>query len=155
LEKGAIGELTLTNISKKAQPLIRYRTADIVEIVDTDTCLCGRRSFRFHVKGRSDDMIVVGGINVFPSAVEMIFSEFLNQLTGEYQIVLETPPPHENISVRVEYRSDLKQEKLKQLKSTLEKVCRNKLGFRPKIELLQQGRLPRGAGKTRRVIMNF
>jgi phenylacetate-CoA ligase len=155
LEKGAIGELTLTNISKKAQPLIRYRTADIMEIVDTDTCLCGRRSFRFDIKGRSDDMIVVGGISVFPSAVEMIFSEFLDQLTGEYQIVLATPPPHENILVQVEYRSDLKQEKQNQLKSTLEKVCRSKLGFRPDIELLQQGRIPRGAGKTRRVIISY
>ncbi len=74
LEPGEIGELILTNIFKKAQPLIRYRTGDIVEIVGTGLCCCGRRSFRFHVRGRSDNMIVVGGVNVFPSAIERILS---------------------------------------------------------------------------------
>ncbi len=155
LRKGAVGELTLTNISKKAQPLIRYRTADIIDIVDTDPCTCGRSSFRFHIKGRSDDMIVIGGINVFPSAIERICSELLDQLNGEYQIVLKTPPPHENLLLRAEYRSDLKEEKLKELKSTLEKVCRNKIGFRPDIELLHQGSLPREDGKSRRVIKSY
>ena len=155
LRKGAVGELTLTNILKKAQPLIRYRTADIVEIVDTDLCTCGRSSFRFHIKGRSDDMIVVGGINVFPSAVERIISEFLDLLNGEYQIVLSTPPPHDNLLIRGEYRYDVREEKIKELKATMEKVCRSKLGFRPNIELLRNGALPRVEGKAQRIIKEY
>jgi phenylacetate-CoA ligase len=155
LESGAIGELILTNIFKKAQPLIRYRTGDIVEIAGTGLCSCGRRGPRINIKGRSDDMLVVGGVNIFPSAIETLLSEFLESLTGEYQIFLTTPAPHDTLFLRVEYRSDLKKEALKQLQLSLKKVFRNKLGFRPAIELLHQGSLPRVEGKTQRIVKSY
>jgi phenylacetate-CoA ligase len=155
LERGAVGELILTNIAKKAQPLIRYRTEDIVEIVDTAPCRCGRRSFRFHVRGRSDDMIVVGGVNVFPSAIEKILSEFSDRLNGEFQIILTALPPHETLLLRAEYYPDQKKEKVEELKLALEKVFRNKLSFRPAIDLLHTGCLPRVEGKVRRLVKGY
>jgi len=151
LESGAIGELVLTNIFKETQPLIRYRTGDTIEVVGTNPCICGRRGLRINVQGRSDDMIVVGGVNVFPSAIEEILSEFLGQLNGEFQIILKTPPPHDSLFLKAEHRLDLNKALLKQLKLNLEKVFRNKLGFRPIIELLNEGSLPRVKGKTQRV----
>ena len=66
---GARGELVLTHVAKECQPLVRFRTRDIIEITATETCACGRSTPRFRVLGRSDDMIVVRGVNVFPSAV--------------------------------------------------------------------------------------
>jgi phenylacetate-CoA ligase len=155
LESGAVGELILTNIFKKAQPLVRYRTGDIVEIAGTGICSCGRTGPRVHIKGRSDDMLVVGGVNIFPSAIETLLSEFLDSLNGEYQIALTTPAPHENLFLRAEHRHDLKKEDLKQLQLTLKKAFRNKLGFRPKIELLSQGSLPRVEGKTQRIVNSY
>ena len=96
-------------------------------------------------------MIVVGGVNVFPSAIEAVLSEFLGQLNGEFQIILKTPPPHDSLFLKAEHRLDLNKALLKQLKLNLEKVFRNKLGFRPIIELLNEGSLPRVKGKTQRV----
>jgi phenylacetate-CoA ligase len=72
VQAGAIGEMVLTHLEKEAQPLIRYRTSDMLEILDHKPCKCGRTGFRFRIIGRSDDMIHVKGINVFPSGVAMI-----------------------------------------------------------------------------------
>lgn len=99
IKPGVRGELVLTNIEKEAFPLIRYRTHDIIEIVGND-CACSRIGFRFKILGRSDDMIVVKGINLFPQAIGDILANF-PELTGEYEICIENKDPIDKIIVRV------------------------------------------------------
>src|SRR5215216_7645254 len=73
-EQGAVGELVLTHLIKDCQPLVRFRTRDIIELTSTDRCQCGRTGARFRVMGRSDDMLIVRGVNVFPSAVAIVLN---------------------------------------------------------------------------------
>lgn len=94
IKTGTHGELVYTNLVRESQPLIRFRSHDAAEIVSTDVCTCGRTSFRFRVLGRSDDMVHVRGVNVFPTAIADVLAAFGDLLTGEFQIVLDTPPPY-------------------------------------------------------------
>jgi phenylacetate-CoA ligase len=86
IREGAIGELVLTNLHKESQPLIRYRTNDIIEIISMEKCKCNETGFRFNVIGRSDDMICIKGVNVFVSAIDKIIYNNSDILTGQYQI---------------------------------------------------------------------
>ena len=92
LAEGAEGELVYTHLRKEAQPLVRYRARDVVRILGTRPCACGRSSFRFRVLGRSDDMLHVRGVNVFPTAVAHTLAHFSRQLSGEFQLVVDHPP---------------------------------------------------------------
>ena len=74
IEPGATGELVLTNLERECQPLVRYRTGDLVTITAVDCCACGRTSWRFRVSGRCDDMFNVRGVNVFPSAIQNVLA---------------------------------------------------------------------------------
>jgi phenylacetate-CoA ligase len=78
IEAGVTGELVLTNLVKEAQPLIRYRTGDIVEIISTDSCSCGNEGFRFLLRGRSDDMLVIKGINFIRNPYDHCLLNILN-----------------------------------------------------------------------------
>ena len=77
-ESGATGELVLTHLARDCQPLVRFRTGDIVTIEATDTCACGRTAPRFRVTGRADDMVVVRGVNVFPTSVAALVTNKWN-----------------------------------------------------------------------------
>ena len=85
--EGARGELVLTHLLREAQPLVRFRTGDVIAVTGTGACACGRRAPRFRVLGRSDDMVVVRGVNVFPSAVGGVIGGF-DALSGEFRIRL-------------------------------------------------------------------
>jgi len=76
LTEGAEGELVYTHLLKEAQPLVRYRARDVVRILGTGSCACGRTSFRFRILGRSDDMLHVRGVNVFPTGVGNTLAQF-------------------------------------------------------------------------------
>ncbi|HEY6406590.1 MAG TPA: AMP-binding protein, partial [Ktedonobacteraceae bacterium] len=95
LTEGAEGELVYTHLLKEAQPLVRYRARDVVRILGTGACACGRTSFRFRILGRSDDMLHVRGVNVFPTGVGNTLAQLSNQLSGEFQIIVDHPPPHQ------------------------------------------------------------
>ena len=155
IERGAEGELVLTNLLREAQPVVRYRTGDILAIVGHNRCRCGRRSFRFRVKGRSDDMLVVSGVNVFPSAVQAVLMTCLDQLTGAYQIVLETPPPLRTILVRAEYRGCTRGAVRQALQKRLLAAFRTQMGLGPRIELVPQGTLLRSKGKTKPILRSY
>src|SRR5207244_2015535 len=99
--EGTVGELVLTHLAKECQPLVRFRTRDIVELTATEACRCGRTGARFRVRGRSDDMVVVRGINVFPSAVANVLNEF-PELSGEFRIVLSGWGPLDRLPVDAE-----------------------------------------------------
>ena len=153
LEDGQTGEMVLTHLKREAQPLVRYRTGDIVRIVSTKKCKCGRSSFKFLVIGRADDMIVVRGINVFPSAVGNLLTARAGWFSGEYQIVLDTPPPYERPLLRIELSSKYLTPDTEMLNKYIINKCHTELNFTPRIEFLSFGELPRSEGKTRRVII--
>ena len=90
--EGERGELVLTHVSRACQPLVRFRTGDIMVLTGTGRARCGRTAPRFRVVGRSDDMVVVRGINVFPAQVAAIVNRY-DALSGEYRIVLDGPAP--------------------------------------------------------------
>ncbi|MEW6221008.1 MAG: phenylacetate--CoA ligase family protein [Thermodesulfobacteriota bacterium] len=147
IEAGAAGELVLTNLRKRAQPMIRYRTGDVIEVLGTETCGCGRGGFRFRVRGRADDMIVVKGLNVFPSAVAGVVNEHLGELTGAYEIVISRHNPVQRFLVRAEARAEAAADCHARLLAALTR----RLTIRPELELLPAGSLPRTEGKSKRI----
>lgn len=152
VEAGSTGELVYTNLDREAHPVLRYRSHDAVEITGTGPCACGRTSFRFRVLGRSDDMLHVRGVNVFPTAIAAVLAGLAPALTGEFQIVLDHAPPYDLLPLRVEYALDLPAENLAPLAEQIATWLRERLFFRANIELVPAGTLPRTQGKTARII---
>lgn len=151
------GELVLTHLIRDCQPLVRFRSGDIIEINETEPCRCGRTGFRFSVVGRTDDMVVVRGLNLFPTMVSAVISQF-GELSGEYRIELDTPPPHDYLPVTVEL-ADSANPDIRQntgpLATRIEQSIKEKLGARAVITVKPAGSFPRTEGKTRRVIKNL
>ena len=149
METGAEGEIVFTTINREATPVIRYRVRDMVRVY-TDPCNCGRTGFRFHIIGRSDDMIKVKGVNVFPSAVKGVIQSFAPDTTGEFRIVLPHPGPSfgENLTIKIEAGEHLKPEELEILGDKLRKAIRGKLVFTPRIEWIPTGSLERSQYKV-------
>jgi len=92
IEAGVSGELVYTSLERECVPLVRFRTRDRVTVLGT-SCACGRTGFKLRCVGRTDDMLIVLGVNVFPSAVRDVVSSFRPQTTGEVQILLDEPGP--------------------------------------------------------------
>jgi len=155
LTDGAEGELVYTHLIKEAQPLIRYRARDVVRILGTGPCACGRTSFRFRILGRSDDMLHVRGINVFPTAVSNTLARLSDRLSGEFQIVVDHPPPHQYLRVRVELAQHLTCEQTGDLSQLIVQALREQLNFRAEPELVPYGTLPRTEQKARRVLKTY
>jgi phenylacetate-CoA ligase len=145
---GAKGELVYTALDRECVPLIRFRSRDHVEVW-ASKCVCGRTSCRVRVLGRTDDMLIVRGVNVFPSAIKAVVSEFQPRTTGYIEIHLSEPGPKIKppLSVKVEYGSEAKD--LDTLKADLETTLREKLVFRSAVELVPEGTLPRSEYKAR------
>lgn len=139
---GAQGELVATHIQRECVPLVRFRTRDHV-IVWTDPCPCGRTGVRLRCIGRTDDMLILRGVNVFPSAIKDVIAGFRPQTTGEIQILLKQPPPRVDppLPIRVEYTDEVRD--LQALKHRLEAALREKLIFSAAVELVPAGTLPR------------
>ena len=150
-DEGSTGELVLTHLAKEAQPLVRFRTGDIVTITGTGPCACRRTATRFRVIGRVDDMVVVRGINVFPTMVAAVVGKFA-ELSGEYRIVLSGPGPYHALPLEVELNSSAEGSDLAQ---RLAAEIKKALGVSASIEVLPAYSLPRTAGKTKRVIRNM
>jgi len=148
-EQGAVGELVLTHLIKDCQPLVRFRTRDIVEITSTERCACGRAGARFRVMGRSDDMLIVRGINVFPSAVAVVLNSF-SELSGEFQIRLKGAGPIDRLPIEAELAAGQAPAEL--LAATVEKAIRDSVGASATVALVPAGSLPRTEGKARRII---
>ncbi len=149
LEKGARGELVLTHLARDCQPLVRFRTGDIVAIDETAPCRCGRTGFRFRVVGRSDDMVVVRGLNLFPTMVAAVLSG-MDELSGDYRIVLDTPPPHDRLPLQVERARGAPERP--DLAARVAAAVKEKLGATAEVTVLPPGSFPVTEGKTKRVI---
>src|SRR6266516_7930941 len=155
LTEGAVGELVYTHLFKEAQPLVRYRARDVMRILGTGQCECGRTSFRFRILGRSDDMLHVRGINVFPTGVGNMLARLSNQLSGEFQIIVDHPPPHQYLRVRVELAQNLVSDNVGDLPQQIIQTLRERLNFRAEPDLVPYGTLPRTEQKARRVIKTY
>ena len=148
-EQGAVGELVLTHLIKECQPLVRFRTRDIIEITCTEPCPCGRTGARFRVMGRSDDMLIVRGVNVFPSAVAIVLNS-IPELSGEFQIRLKGPGPLDRLPIEAELA--MGGAPSERLAAEIEKAIRDAVGASAKVTLAQPESLPRTEGKARRII---
>lgn len=155
LPYGETGELVLTTFGKEAMPLVRYRTGDICSI-DPEPCKCGRRFVRLsRIKGRVDDMIIVRGINVFPSQIESVLMS-VDGVTPNYQIIVDREKGRlDTLEVRVEvseaFLSD-RMSQLEELRQKLEEALESTLGISVDITLVEPKSLPRSEGKAKRII---
>jgi phenylacetate-CoA ligase len=153
LPDGAEGELVLTTLSKQAMPMIRYRTRDVTALV-SEPCACGRTLRRIRRIGRrSDDMVIIRGVNVFPSQVETALLRVEGTLP-HYQIVLTREKGLDQMEVKVEVTSEVFSDEVRKLESLqhqLEASIENILGLRVKVTLVQPRSLARSEGKAKRV----
>ena len=152
LAAGQTGELVLTHLARDCQPLVRFRSGDIIAVDETDPCICGRTGFRFRVVGRSDDMVVVRGLNLFPTMVAAVINGF-SALSGDYRITLDTPPPYDALPVSVELAKG--QTASDALAREVAQALKTALGATARVTLLENGSLPLTMGKTKRVIRDY
>jgi phenylacetate-CoA ligase len=148
LEQGVEGELVLTHLLRDCQPLVRFRSGDIIAVDETTTCRCGHQGMRFRVVGRSDDMVVVRGLNVFPSMVAAVINGFA-ELSGNYRIVLDKKPPYDVLPISVELAAV--DQPADDLASTIENALKKALGASCRLKLLPANSFELTEGKTRRV----
>lgn len=142
MKDDATGELVYTLIDRECCPLIRFRTRDRVTVW-TSPCDCGRTSFRVRCIGRTDDMLIVLGVNVFPSAVKDVVASLRPRTTGEIQVLLDKPGPavEPPMKIQVEYSKDVAN--LNALKHEIENLLKEKLVFKAGVDLVPEGTLPR------------
>ena len=149
---GEIGELVLTTLDREMMPLIRYRTRDLTRILP-GTCPCGRTHLRIdRIKGRSDDMFIIKGVNIFPMQVEKVLVQF-PELGSNYLITLETISNQDEMIVEVEL-SDLSTDnyiELEKVRKAISRRLKDEILVTPKVKLVKKGSLPQSEGKAVRV----
>ena len=149
---GEVGELVLTTINREAMPLLRYRTRDLTRILPGE-CPCGRHHKRIdRIKGRSDDMIILKGVNIFPIQVEQVLGQF-KELASDYLITLDTVDGNDFMTVEVELidRHIDDYAALQTLEKSITRMLRDEILVTPKVKLLPKGTLPQSEGKAVRV----
>ena len=150
---GEIGELILTSIRREAMPLLRYRTRDLTRVLGRG-CPCGRNHVRLdRMKGRSDDMMVLRGVNIFPIQIEKILMQF-KELASNYLITLTTDDNNDNMTVEVELEELFTDDyqKLIQLQKDVKRALKDEILLTPIVKLVPKGSLPVSEGKAVRVI---
>ncbi len=150
---GEIGELVLTSIHREAMPLLRYRTRDLTRVLGR-SCPCGRNHVRLdRMRGRSDDMMVLRGVNIFPIQIEKILLQF-KELATNYLITLTTDEQNDNMTVEVEleelFTDDF--QKLTALQKKITRALKDEILLTPIVKLVPKGSLPVSEGKAVRVI---
>ena len=152
--EGQQGEVVYTSIRREACPLMRMRSHDLMQVF-TEPCACGRTSFRFRILGRSDDMFIVKGVNVFPLAIQASLMSLAPAVTGEFQVDLDRPPPIDYpVPVSVEVAIDLAPDRHEALAREVVDRLRRDLNFTPNVTLVRPGAIS-GEGKTRRVVRSY
>ncbi|MEW6440173.1 MAG: phenylacetate--CoA ligase [bacterium] len=154
LRDGEVGEIVLTTLRREAMPLIRYRTRDLAMIYP-DSCPCGRTHRRLsRIKGRSDDMFIIKGVNIYPIQIEQVLMRFA-EVGNNYVIVLDREGPQDRVTVQIEASEALMVEGLESLKALTRKIThalREEILVTPEVELVEPGSLPAAEGKAVRVI---
>ena len=153
LPDGAQGELVFTCITKEAFPILRYRTRDI-GVIHRGKCSCGRTLVKMtKPRGRTDDMLIIRGVNVFPSQIETVLLE--RGYTANYQIVVDREHNFDSIEVQVEISSEVFSDTVRGLSQRareLSEALKSLLGISAKVTLLEPNTIPRSEGKAVRVI---
>ena len=149
---GEVGELVLTTLNREAMPLLRYRTRDLTRILPGE-CPCGRHHKRLdRMKGRSDDMMILKGVNIFPIQIETILLQF-EELTSNYLITLETRESNDEMTVEVELGQLFTDDygRLQELTREITRRLKDEILVTPRVKLLPKGSLPQSEGKAIRV----
>ncbi|AGC67800.1 phenylacetate-coenzyme A ligase PaaK [Thermoclostridium stercorarium subsp. stercorarium DSM 8532] len=151
---GSEGELVFTCITKEALPLIRYRTRDVARLTD-EKCPCGRTQVRMSkVLGRTDDMLIIRGVNVYPSQIESVLLE-LGLSAPYYQLIVDRVGPLDSLEVQVEMTPEMFSDQVKQIEAVENKIRHNiesTLGLSCKVRLVEPKTIQRSEGKAKRVI---
>jgi phenylacetate-CoA ligase len=150
--EGEVGELVLTTINREAMPLLRYRTRDLTRILPGE-CPCGRHHARLdRMKGRSDDMIILKGVNIFPIQIETILLQF-KELSTDYLITLETVDTNDEMTIEVEINEMFTDDyaRLQSLTREITRQLKDEILVTPRVKLMPKGALPKSEGKAVRV----
>ena len=150
--EGEVGELVLTTINREAMPLLRYRTRDLTRVLPGE-CPCGRHHKRLdRMKGRSDDMIILKGVNIFPIQIETILLQFKG-LSTDYLITLETVDTNDEMTIEVELNEMFTDDyaRLQSLTREITRQLKDEILVTPRIKLMPKGALPKSEGKAVRV----
>jgi phenylacetate-CoA ligase len=154
LSAGEEGELVFTTLTKTGLPLLRFRTRDI-SVVETGKCDCGRTHSRMmRITGRSDDMLKIRGVNVFPSQIEYVIMGF-PELAAQYQLVLERPGALDVFTIKIELTEKTSKNTREELDALIRRIkqkVQNVTGLSPIVELVNPGEIPRSPGKAKRVL---
>lgn len=154
LGEGEKGELVVTTLSKEAMPLIRWRTGDIT-VMETEKCGCGRTHPRImRILGRSDDMLIIRGVNVFPSQVEHVLMQ-IPELGEHYMIILDRVENLDEMTIQVELNEKVQIDKpaeIINLKRRAEEKLKSVLGVHANVEIVNPGTIQRFEGKAKRII---
>ena len=156
LPEGSTGELVFTTITKEGFPVIRYRTRDICSL-NYEPCACGRTHVRMRKPtGRSDDMLIIRGVNVFPSQIEeVLLNVSHNDITPNYQIIVDRVNNTDTFDVNVEMSEQLFADDVKSIEAiekTITEKLRSTLGIGAKVHLVNPKSIQRSEGKAKRVI---
>jgi len=156
VKEGESGELVFTTLTKKGFPLVRYRTRDISRVI-YEKCSCGRTTARIlKPSGRSDDMLIIRGVNVFPSQVETVLMEF-SETSPYYMIYVDRQSNHDTMEVKVEMTEQFFSDKISDingLEARLKARLNSLIGLSIGVTLVEPGTLPRFEGKSKHVVDN-
>jgi phenylacetate-CoA ligase len=154
LPPGSKGELVFTTISKEGTPVIRYRTRDIT-FLDPAPCRCGRSTVRMHrLLGRTDDMLIIRGVNVFPSQIEEVLLR-VQGIEPQYQLVVDRAAHLDTLEVQVEMNERMFSDQIRNLESLerdLSLKLQGALGIHASVKLVEPKSIPRSEGKAKRIV---
>jgi phenylacetate-CoA ligase len=150
---GTTGELVYTTLARRATPLVRYRMGDIVTVTALD-CSCGRTAYKIKAHGRADDMLIVRGVNVFPTAIKEIVMQFMPQTTGYLKIDIdfEGHSTYEPLKLRVETASAMDSHDYKGLATSIEHAIRDGLTVKTAVTLVSMGSIERPGSQKESLI---
>ena len=151
---GEYGELVLTTLTKEGIPVLRYRTRDITSLI-TEPCACGRTLVRMSKpRGRTDDMLIIRGVNIFPSQVETVLME-IEETEPHYQLIVRREGALDSLEIKAELNEKYFSDEMRvmhQLENKIKNKIRNALGVSAKVTLVEPKTLERSTGKAKRVI---
>jgi len=154
LEPEEEGEIILTTLTKEGMPLLRYRTRDIAKIYDQEVCDCGRTHVKHTtIKGRSDDMIIIRGTNIYPGQIESVLMKN-QEVGGNWRMVLDTKNDVDILTVEVESRVQLSQVESMDLEESLKNDIKSVIVFTPGVTVLPPNGIPQEGLKAKRVVDN-
>jgi phenylacetate-CoA ligase len=151
---GETGELVITTLTKEAFPVIRFRTRDLTRLI-TEPCPCGRKFMKMHrVMGRTDDMLIIKGVNVFPSQIEAVLFD-IEGTEPHYQIIVDRKGALDNVTVHVEVSESIffdEMKKQNELIGLIKRRLASELGIGVEVKLVEKKALERSEGKAKRVV---